>query len=58
MIIHHLEPHKRSAQFKAGERLAVKTGNNFVIGNLTVFENNPNEFIRISGKDELVLVIK
>ena len=44
-----------TAQFKAGERLAVKTGNNFVIGNLTVFENNPNEFIRISGKDELVV---
>ena len=42
-----------SAQFKAGERLAVKIGNNFVITDLTVFENNPNEFIRISGKFEL-----
>ena len=44
-----------SSEFRAGERLAVKIGNNFVIVNLSVFENNPDEFIKVSGSYDLVI---
>ena len=44
-----------SSQFRAGERLAVKIGNNFVLVKLSVFENNPDEFIKVSGSYELVI---
>ena len=44
-----------SSQFRAGERLAVKFGNNFVLVKLSVFENNPDEFIKVSGSYELVI---
>ena len=46
---------QKSAQFRIGERLAVKENNSFVLSNLTVLENNPDEFIKIFGKKELVI---
>jgi len=46
---------QKSAEFRIGERLAVKENNNFVLSNLSVLENNPDEFIKIFGKRELVV---
>ena len=42
-----------SAQFNVGERLAIKESGNFVLSDLNVLENNPDEFIKVFGKREL-----
>ena len=46
---------QKSAEFTVGERLGVKESGSFVLSNLSVLENNPDEFIKITGKRELVI---
>ena len=46
---------QKSSQFKNGERLAVKESGAFILSDLLVLENNPNEFIKVFGKRELII---
>ena len=46
---------QKSAQFTAGEKLAIRESGNFKLSDLSVLENNPDEFIKVSGKKELVV---
>ena len=46
---------QKSAEFRVGERLAIKVNNNFVLSDLSVLENNPDDFIKIFGSKKLVI---
>ena len=45
---------QNTSEFIVGERLGVKENNNFVLVDLNVLENNPDEFIKVTGSRDLV----
>ena len=45
---------QKTSEFIVGERLGIKENNSFVIVDLNVLENNPDEFIKVIGSRELL----
>ncbi len=44
---------QKSSEFRVGERLGIKFNNRFVLEDLTVLENNPDDFIKVFGSKKL-----